>query len=161
MRSVFCSFLWLYVKTYCPHGQITAVAKSPDKLQTETESAAFLFPHQKFVLVFGLEHGGHLLQVETVPLLLQLWGEENGDDPLGDVGQVEVVVSLHHSVHNAVHTEASERGREEKGGRKKEKRERAGFGWDTERKVHVGQSVSVTTGCMWHLNIKVLFHTVC
>lgn len=63
-------------------------------------------PHQKFVLVFGLEHGRHLLQVEAVPLLLQLRGEENGDDPLSDVGQVEVVVALHHSLHHAVHAEA-------------------------------------------------------
>lgn len=57
--------------------------------------------------MLGLEHGSHLLQVEPVSLLLQLRGEEDGDDPLCDVGQVEVVVALHHSLHHPVHAEAS------------------------------------------------------
>ena len=71
--------------------------------------------NQKLVLVFGLEHGRHLLQVHAVPLLLQLRGEEHGDDPLGDVGQVEVVVSLHDSLHHTVHTEAPGQGNAEGG----------------------------------------------
>ncbi len=86
----------------------------PRTQRSQRQTAALLFPHQKFVLVFGLEHGSHLLQVHTVSLLLQLWGEENGDDPLGDVGQVEVVVPLHHSLHHAVHTEAPGRAEKEK-----------------------------------------------
>lgn len=102
-------------------------------------------PHQKLVLMFGLEHGSHLLQVNTVSLLLQLRGEEHGDDPLGDVGQVEVVVALHHSLHHAVHAEAPGGTEKEKmeGERKEEERERA---WsrvkrDTERKVDMGQKI--------------------
>lgn len=59
--------------------------------------------------MFGHEHGCHLLQVEPISLLLQLGREEDGDDPLGDVGQVEVIVALHHSVHHPVHAEASVR----------------------------------------------------
>lgn len=70
------------------------------------------FPHQKLVLVFGLEHGGHLLQVQTVPLLLQLRGEEDRNDPLCDVGQVEVVVALHHPLHHSVHAETPEKRRD-------------------------------------------------
>lgn len=62
--------------------------------------------YQKLVLVLGLEHGSHLLEVATVALLLQQRGEEDGDDPLGDVGQVKVIVSLHHSLHHPVHTKA-------------------------------------------------------
>lgn len=84
------------------------------KKQTVRQCTAIVFSYQKFVLVLGLEHGGHLLKVETVSLLLQLWGEENGDYPLGDVGQVKVIVALHHSVHNPIHTEASDRGRDRK-----------------------------------------------
>lgn len=61
---------------------------------------------QKLVLVLGLEHGSHLLEVATVALLLQQRGEEDGDDPLGDVGEVKVIVSLHHALHHPVHTEA-------------------------------------------------------
>lgn len=84
-------------------------------------SSALLLPHQKLVLVFGLEHGCHLLQVQAVPLLLQPWREEDRDDPLRNVGQVEVVVPLHHSVHHPVHTEAPERRPAE--GQPSEKRE--------------------------------------
>lgn len=90
---------------------------------TKKNNRRILVSHQKLVLVFGFEHGGHLLQVEAISLLLQLGGEENGDDPLSDVGQVEVVVPLHHPVHNAVHTEAPERAQvgREKRGRKEER----------------------------------------
>lgn len=56
--------------------------------------------------MFGFEHGSHLFKVEPVSLLLQLWREEDRNDPLGDVRQVEVVVALHHALHYAVHTEA-------------------------------------------------------
>lgn len=70
--------------------------------------------HQKLVLMFGLEHGRHLLQVDAVPLLLQLWRKEDGDDSLSDVGQVEVVVALHHALHHAVHTEAPDTNQEMK-----------------------------------------------
>lgn len=69
------------------------------------ECIAFLFTHQKLFLVFGLEHGSHLLQVQPISLLFQLRREEDGDDPLGDVGEVKVVVSFHHSLHHTVHAE--------------------------------------------------------
>ena len=59
---------------------------------------------QELVLVFGLEHGKHFLQVAPVTLVVQVGKEEDGDDPLGDVGQVEVIVSLHHSLHDPLHT---------------------------------------------------------
>lgn len=85
--------------------------------------------HQKFVLMFGLEHGGHLLQVEPVSLLFKLWGEEDGDDPLCDVSQVEVIVALHHSLHHTVHTEASGGTEQGSGGHAEERqRERDGHG---------------------------------
>ena len=57
-------------------------------------------------MVFGFEHGSHFLQVGMVTLLLKQWGEEDGDDPLCDVGEVEVVVPLHHSLHHPIHAEA-------------------------------------------------------
>ena len=63
-------------------------------------------PHQELVLVLGAQHGGDLLQVDPVPLLVQQRREEDGDDSLGDVGQIEVVVALHHALHHPVHTEA-------------------------------------------------------
>lgn len=65
--------------------------------------------YQKLVLVFGLEHGRHFSEVETVPLLFQQRGEKHRDDPLRDVGEIEIIMSLHHSVHHPVHTEAPER----------------------------------------------------
>lgn len=57
---------------------------------------------QELVLVFGFEHGRHLLQVPAVTLLLQVRQEEDGDDPLCDVGEVEVVVPLHHVLHHLI-----------------------------------------------------------
>lgn len=59
--------------------------------------------------MFGLEHGCHLPEVEAVPLFFQQRREKDRDDPLRDVCEVEIIVSLHHSVHHPVHTEAPER----------------------------------------------------
>lgn len=66
---------------------------------------------QKLLLVLGLEHGGDLLEVGAVTLFLQRGREEDGDDALCDVGQVEVIVALHHPVHHTVHTETPARAR--------------------------------------------------
>lgn len=44
--------------------------------------------------VFGSQHGGDLPQVGGVALLLHAAGEGDGDDPLGDVDQVQLVVLL-------------------------------------------------------------------
>lgn len=41
--------------------------------------------------VFGAQHGGDLPQVGGVALLLHAAGEGDGDDPLGDVDQVQLV----------------------------------------------------------------------
>lgn len=41
--------------------------------------------------VFGAQHGGHLPQVGGVALLVHTAGEGDGDDPLGDVDQVQLV----------------------------------------------------------------------
>lgn len=57
---------------------------------------------QELVLVFGFEHGRHLLQISAVTLLLQVRREEDGDDPLCDVGEVEVIVPLHHVLHHLI-----------------------------------------------------------
>lgn len=104
-----------------------------------------MFPYQKFVLVFGLEHGGHLLQVDPVSLLLQLWGEEDRDDPLCDVSQVEVVLALHHSLHHTLHTEAPKNIKRgfEKG--EKNERQSRGSGGHGERqsKVDTGHQVKI------------------
>ena len=115
----------------------------------------FLFPHQKLVLMFGLEHGSHLLQIEPVSLLLKLRGEEDGDDPLGDVGQVKVIVTLHHSLHHTIHTEAPgetvKKKWREKGEKKKRRRGNKGRGVmqrDTERKVDTGQNVTINSDCL-------------
>lgn len=59
---------------------------------------------QELVLVFGFEHGRHLLQISAVTLLLQVRKEEDGDDPLCDVGEVEVIVPLHHMLHHLICT---------------------------------------------------------
>lgn len=59
---------------------------------------------QELGLVFGFEHGGHLLQISAVTLLLQVRQEEDRDDPLGDVGEVEVIVPLHHMFHHLICT---------------------------------------------------------
>lgn len=63
---------------------------------------------QELVLVLGFQHGSHFLQVSAVLLLLQIGQEEDGDDPLGDVGEVEVIVALHHMLHHLVHTLTSD-----------------------------------------------------
>lgn len=49
--------------------------------------------------VFGSQHGGHLLQVGEVALLLHADGETEGDDPLGDVDQVHLMVFFHGQNH--------------------------------------------------------------
>lgn len=59
---------------------------------------------QELGLVFGFEHGGHLLQIPAVTLLLQVKREEDRDDPLCDVGQIEVIVPLHHTLHHFICT---------------------------------------------------------
>lgn len=59
--------------------------------------------NQELVLVLGFKHGGHFLQVPAVLLLLQVRQEEDGDDPLRDVGEVKVVVTLHHVLHHLLH----------------------------------------------------------
>lgn len=41
--------------------------------------------------VFGAQHGGHLPQVGGVALLVHIAGEGDGDDPLSDVDQVQLV----------------------------------------------------------------------
>lgn len=45
--------------------------------------------------MFGAQHGGDLLQVGGVTVLVDAAGEGDGDDPLRDVEQVQVVVLLH------------------------------------------------------------------
>lgn len=47
--------------------------------------------YQVIVAVFGAQHGGHLPQVGGVALLVHAAGEGDGDDPLGDVDQVQLV----------------------------------------------------------------------
>lgn len=59
---------------------------------------------QELGLVFGFEHGGHLLQISAVTLLLQVRQEEDRDDPLCDVGEIEVIVLLHHMFHHLICT---------------------------------------------------------
>lgn len=54
--------------------------------------------------MFGFEHGGHFLQISAVTLLLQVWQEEDRDDPLCDVGEIEVIVPLHHMFHHLICT---------------------------------------------------------
>lgn len=44
--------------------------------------------------VLGAQHGGDLPQVGSVALLLHAAGEGDGDDPLGDVDQVQLVALL-------------------------------------------------------------------
>lgn len=44
--------------------------------------------------VLGAQHGGDLPQVGGVALLLHAAGEGDGDDPLGDVDQVQLVALL-------------------------------------------------------------------
>lgn len=61
----------------------------------------------KVVLVLWLEHGGHFLQVGLVLLLLHYRWEEDRDDLLSDVGQIEVIASLHHFVHHLKNTVAA------------------------------------------------------
>lgn len=65
--------------------------------------------YQKLVLMFGLEHGCHLPEVEAVPLFFQQRRKKHRDDPLRDVREVEIIMPLHHSVHHPIHTEAPER----------------------------------------------------
>lgn len=47
--------------------------------------------YQVVVAVFGAQHGGDLPQVGGVALLLHTAGEGDGDDPLCDVYQVQLV----------------------------------------------------------------------
>lgn len=47
--------------------------------------------YQVVVAVLGAQHGGHLPQVGGVALLVHAAGEGDGDDPLGDVEQVQLV----------------------------------------------------------------------
>ena len=51
-------------------------------------------PYQVVVSVLGAQHGGHLLQVGAVALLVHAAGEGDGDDPLCDVEQVQLVALL-------------------------------------------------------------------
>lgn len=55
-------------------------------------------------MVLGFEHGGYLLQISAVALLFQVWREEDGDDPLCDVGEIEVIVPLHDMLHHLICT---------------------------------------------------------
>lgn len=55
-------------------------------------------------MVFGFEHGGYLLQISAVTLLFQVWQEEDRDDPLCDVGEIEVIVPLHDMFHHLICT---------------------------------------------------------
>lgn len=55
-------------------------------------------------MVFGFKHGGYLLQISVVTLLFQVWQEEDRDDPLCDVGEIEVIVPLHHMFHHLICT---------------------------------------------------------
>lgn len=47
--------------------------------------------YQVVVGVFGAQHGGHLPQVGGVVLLVHAGQEGDGDDPLSDVDQVQLV----------------------------------------------------------------------
>lgn len=47
--------------------------------------------YQVVVAVFGAQHGGHLPQVGGVALLVHAAGKGDGDDPLSDVDQVQLV----------------------------------------------------------------------
>lgn len=58
---------------------------------------------QELVLMLGFQHGGHFLQVSAIPLLLQVRQKEDRDDPLRDVGEVKVIVALHHMLHHLFH----------------------------------------------------------
>lgn len=49
--------------------------------------------------VFGPQHGGHLLEVGDVALVLHAEGETEGDDPFCDVDQVHLIVLLHGQNH--------------------------------------------------------------
>lgn len=51
------------------------------------------------ISVFGSQHGGHLLEVGDVALVLHADGEAEGDDPLCDVDQVHLIVLLHGQNH--------------------------------------------------------------
>lgn len=51
-------------------------------------------PYQIVVAVFGAQHGGDLLQVGSVALLLHVTREGDGDDSLCDVEQIQLVVLL-------------------------------------------------------------------
>lgn len=44
--------------------------------------------------VFGAQHGGDLPQIGGVALLLHAAGEGDGDDPLCDVEQIQLVAFL-------------------------------------------------------------------
>lgn len=52
--------------------------------------------YQVVVAVFGAQHGGHLPQVGGVALLVHTAREGDGDDPLGDVDQVQLVGLVQH-----------------------------------------------------------------
>lgn len=50
--------------------------------------------YQVVVAMFGAQHGGDLLQVGSVALLLHVTGEGDRDDSLCDVDQIQLVVLL-------------------------------------------------------------------
>lgn len=50
--------------------------------------------YQVVVAMFGAQHGGDLLQVGSVALLLHITGEGDWDDSLCDVDQIQLVVLL-------------------------------------------------------------------
>ena len=51
-------------------------------------------PHQVVASMFGLEHLGHLAEVAPEVLLIGCAGEGDGDDPLGDIHQVQLTAVL-------------------------------------------------------------------
>lgn len=51
-------------------------------------------PYQVVVTVLGAQHGGHLPQVGSVALLIHTAGEGDGNDPLCDVDQVQLIALI-------------------------------------------------------------------
>lgn len=51
-------------------------------------------PHQVVASMFGLEHLGHLSEVAPEVLLIGCAREGDGDDPLGDIHQVQLTAVL-------------------------------------------------------------------
>lgn len=89
---------------YFLHIKDKIMPKHLNSTQFHTKKTWCFWTDQELILVLGFEHGGHLLQIPAVMLLLQVRQEEDGDDPLCDVGEVEVIVPFHHMLHHLVCT---------------------------------------------------------